>query len=878
MPERIQFPEWPDANATTNYPFSAVATMTNGKRTLAQGVFLDAALWPVGAVGALYLSRVVVGQTSITVYVGDDATPELAHGTFDFPVTQSALQLVDAYGRPAGTLASDANRLAVLAGWGTGDYSFAADQTEFVASTCFPQPASAVRGVLLDDGTLLDGEVWLVGDDGVALRHEQVTRPDGVTQDVIRVDVVGDPLFRRRLCFPLDLFATPRFLRELVITDGRQYLSLSPDAAGGVKMTANNDLAQDTVLRIRSAGTEIVIEAVGNTGAFIPLTDTTYTPPPTTPPDPTVYDSLSVSDPSGPLPPLTSYGGGALSRLGVNHEQNVYYGSTHEFRNCVLSAQWPYGSAANPAGAGGGPAVDEQKQPLGDFGLLLWSAQVHMGGDYHFSFRGKATIGKTSFTLVSQTYNALTNVTSGVLRFPESSLPMNGYIGFTNTVRLDGSTDKGITNLKILRPGYTTDEGYFTDEFLDLQDPYGIHRFMDKMTTNNNLGTDWGTRTSLFDMTWGPVSAKQTVTKPTYSFTRTVFYNTTWPYEIMVEFMIRTGKDIWICIPAHADDNYTTQLSNYLKIHVPVGQHVYFEYGNENWNTQFEQHDYNVAMATTQAGVDSVLANNSTVKNGEHYGWCRTAEQCLKFKIKCGLSDDRFRAVYATQVGYKPFGYQAKVAFKFIQAKYGTPSNYFYAVAIAPYFGGANPQEVFVYNPALAHWEYDPTQPGVYPPKYGVTTWNGKTVTSTYPTGSVFVNGTFTKRWDRDDLTPDMVANAILENAESNTSTSDRFQGFKAFGIANNVKIVCYEGGVDIGQSGHSYQAKVDGQLRSNTGQALLASVGNVLSTDTVDFYCYFQLCTANSVHGYWGLTTRVGDLTQIKYTTAKTIAEANTF
>lgn len=272
MPERVIFPEWRDANESTNYPFSDNVSLFNGQRTVAQGVFLDAALWPVGSTGPLYLSRVTVGRTAVTLYVGDDATPELVSGTFDFPVTKPVITLTDTYNRPAGSLVSETERLSVLAGWGTGDYTFTADQTEFVASVCFPQPGSAVRGILLDDGTLLDGEAWLVGDDGVVLRRERVDRPDGETQDVIRIDVVGDPLFRRRLCSSLESFATPRFLESLRVSDSRQTLDLLPSSAGGVRVTANNALAKDTVLRIRSAGTEIVIEAVGNTGAYLPLT------------------------------------------------------------------------------------------------------------------------------------------------------------------------------------------------------------------------------------------------------------------------------------------------------------------------------------------------------------------------------------------------------------------------------------------------------------------------------------------------------------------------------------------------------------------------------------------------------------------------------
>lgn len=893
MPDNVLFQEWRAANATTNYPFSDSVSMTNGKRTLSQGIFLDAALWPVGVTGPLYLSRVVVGQTSITVYVGDDETPDLAHGTYNFPVTSPTVTLTDAYGRPAGTLVSEPDRLAVLAGWGAGDYSFDADQTEFVASVCFPQPASAVRGVLLDDGTLLDGEIWIVGDDGVALRHEQVTRPDGTVQDVVRVDIVGDPLFRRRLCFPLDLFATPRFLQELVITDGRQFLGLSPDSAGGVKLTVNNDLAKDTVLRVRSSGTEIVIEAVGNTGAFLPLEDALINPTGgggdstgsgdggdgggTEPP---VY-SLSLPDPIDPVdppppPPPPPTGSVTVSRMGVNLEQADYFHVSQYFIDIMRTAEYPWGSVTQPASSGSGPAVDANLWPLGDVGILLWSNQANMNGDYLFSFKGRATITNSSFTIVNQLYDQATNTTQGTLRY-SSSATGNGYIGFKNTSRNDGSGQGGITNFKLLRPGYTSDAQIFTNKFLAMAAPFGTFRFMDILCTNNSLVTNWEDRTKVTDASWAPQKVKKVLAD---GYTHTCYTNTGWPYEIIFEFMRQTGKDVWINLPAHATGHYLDELAALAKSLVPTGQHMYFEYANEVWNSQFEAHDYNITQANAQVKTDSYLANYSTVKNQDHYGWCRTAEQAILFKALFGYSDPRFRAVYASQVGYSPHGYQAGVAFTYIEAKYGAGqfARNFWAVAGAPYFGGANPEEVFVSDPSKAHYEYDSSRPGVYPPKYGVTSYKGKTVTSTYPTGSVFVNGYFIKRWDRDDLTPQMVASGILGNAQTNGPTDAVFTDWHTWAVNHGVKYVCYEGGVDITQSTHSFAAKSAGQRLPDTGQAVTYSVGGAIAAGMVDIYNYFNLCKADATSGYWGLTTTPDDLTQAKYVAAKAIAQAHTF
>ncbi len=270
MAERVQFPQWRAENDPTKYPFAARATLTNGQRSLVEGSLLDAILYPIGGGARLRMSKVVVTHGTVTIHIGDQVEAELASGEFDLLSPPDSLPLVDAYGRPAGLLVSEATRLAIFGAWGVGTYEFTAEQAEFAATVCAPQPAVGVRGVLLDDGTVLTGEVWLVGDDGVVLRKEEVTVPaarcggDSVTREVIRIDVVGDPLFRRRLCAPADLFATPNFIRTVTFKDQKQTVVCSPNVYGDIKVSVNNALAADTVLRIHPTPEGNKFEVVGS--------------------------------------------------------------------------------------------------------------------------------------------------------------------------------------------------------------------------------------------------------------------------------------------------------------------------------------------------------------------------------------------------------------------------------------------------------------------------------------------------------------------------------------------------------------------------------------------------------------------------------------
>ncbi|NDE17728.1 hypothetical protein EBZ80_22650, partial [bacterium] len=94
----------------------------------------------------------------------------------------------------------------------------------------------------------LTGDVWLVGDQGVVLRQ------DG--PGVIRVDIVGVPLFKRFLCEPQsEDFPTKRYIKTIN--------GCGPDEFGNFTFTATNQLAPDAVLRIYVDGDTIVIDTVG---------------------------------------------------------------------------------------------------------------------------------------------------------------------------------------------------------------------------------------------------------------------------------------------------------------------------------------------------------------------------------------------------------------------------------------------------------------------------------------------------------------------------------------------------------------------------------------------------------------------------------------
>lgn len=237
---------------------------------LPEGTFLDATLHPIGSGVRMRLSKAIVNFETVTLYIGDEENDELAFARFDLLTPPDELEVVDAYGRPAGLLVSESDRLVIFQAWGPGTHEFTQEQTGFVAAVCIPVPDVVLRGFILEDGSVFTGDIWLVADDGVVITPELHTPVQSgypaaedslVQQQVVRIDVVGDPLFRRRLC--AGLFTTPTFLKQITVRRHCEDIVCVPDEFGDFKITVSSHSAPETILRIRATSDGLRIEAVG---------------------------------------------------------------------------------------------------------------------------------------------------------------------------------------------------------------------------------------------------------------------------------------------------------------------------------------------------------------------------------------------------------------------------------------------------------------------------------------------------------------------------------------------------------------------------------------------------------------------------------------
>ena len=269
MPEqRILHPDWRSYYEPTPYPFGSWATLRSTDSTVffANETFLDASLYPLGRTGPLRLSQVVGSQQTVTLYIGDDKLPRLCHGRFSLDAIPNDVLIQDSYGRPAGILVSETARLAIFQTWPTGTYSFSFAQTGFCTDVCLPIRNDVLQGFLLEDGSVLAGDVWMLGADGIVLSPVVTaadTENDIEALTAIRVDVVGDPLFRLRLC--ASNTTPPNFLRTITFRRGCESVVCQADEFGEIKMIAGRADEQSTILRIRSIDGSLVVETTGDT-------------------------------------------------------------------------------------------------------------------------------------------------------------------------------------------------------------------------------------------------------------------------------------------------------------------------------------------------------------------------------------------------------------------------------------------------------------------------------------------------------------------------------------------------------------------------------------------------------------------------------------
>ena len=242
--------------------------------------------------------------------------------------------------------------------------------------------------------------------------------------------------------------------------------------------------------------------------------------------------------------------------------------------------------------------------------------------------------------------------------------PIDTYVSITpgtgvELIIEESDVNDHINDIKFILPGYgeTYQEQTFTDEFLTFLEDFQVIRFMDWLRTNNSEVETWEDRTSKD------------------RFSQAVGSGVAWEY--IVELANTTKKDIWICIPHLADDNYITKTAELIQNTLNADINVYLEYSNEVWNNGFRQ-----ANASWELGEAAGLGEY-------HAGWKwtskRSADLFYLFE-QVFTNDERLIKIIPSQAAY--IGRTEHLIDYFNDPAlnpYGIEAD---AVAIAPYFAG----------------------------------------------------------------------------------------------------------------------------------------------------------------------------------------------
>eukprot|EP01113_Clastostelium_recurvatum_P048342 TRINITY_DN8780_c2_g1_i3.p1 TRINITY_DN8780_c2_g1~~TRINITY_DN8780_c2_g1_i3.p1 ORF type:complete len:527 (+),score=103.58 TRINITY_DN8780_c2_g1_i3:147-1727(+) len=368
---------------------------------------------------------------------------------------------------------------------------------------------------------------------------------------------------------------------------------------------------------------------------------------------------LSSSSPS-----LFSFG--APPPLGANLDGVVDWSRSFQFVDVIKSSRYPFGSPQAPWD--GSSKMDANGWPLGDFGVVISTAEIHVGDNYKVSYLGHpCTIegAASTATVANMQYNAATGMTTCDLNVPDTQTQL--MLKFTNT-------SGGVKQLSIRRSGYGPND-VFTKPFItQLQRFAGPLRFMDWARTNGSPVGNWSSRAL-------PTNAQYTGDNGV-------------PWEVCIAVCNTLNKDMWINVPAMAmtlanGDDYITELAKLFQKNLNGNLNLYLEYSNEVWNWGFSQSHWNLneAQIEVKAGKSPLNYNND---NNIYYWAYRRVALCLMqisdtFAQVFGKEaiNKRIRPVLAGQV-VNPI--VIGVGLEMIQAVYGPPSSFFFAIAGAPYF------------------------------------------------------------------------------------------------------------------------------------------------------------------------------------------------
>jgi len=368
----------------------------------------------------------------------------------------------------------------------------------------------------------------------------------------------------------------------------------------------------------------------------------------------------------------TSNTGTNTMEIGMNLAGVSYFGTQYPFLDRFkTSSQWvaqyangqqssdiPLNSSGFPAGMPAG-AVNLY------VGIGLDPVALSMSDVYVITYKGTASINLLGATILSSEPGKI------VFRFT----------GEANATALNVSSmdpANPITEMHVVREDqmalFQSGE-IFNPAFIQKASQWSELRYMDWGNTNNNTLTSWDQRTKVTDPSWGMNTQTASV-----------------PIEIMVALANKTNTDMWINIPAQADDTYVRNTLAYVRDNLAAGLTVKVEYSNEVWNWGFQQAYYAREQSGRMWGTDlngngQIDYNtNEEAEGGSllYYGYRAAQVAAIASSVFGSSAASRLQNVISTQTVYQ--GLESYV-FRGVQlAGLGSVGSLFQDYALTSYF------------------------------------------------------------------------------------------------------------------------------------------------------------------------------------------------
>jgi PKD repeat protein len=313
--------------------------------------------------------------------------------------------------------------------------------------------------------------------------------------------------------------------------------------------------------------------------------------------------------------------------IGAGLEGFAYYSTTRTFKDYFKSAgtwitydpagvnqSWDTGDLAYlPADPNGYPTAVPFTTPNGQRavrGIISANGFIPVGEPMRLLYDGTGTITMQGAVTIQAT-------APGHIDFTVTQ-PQNIWFHLSQSQAGDP-----VRNIRVVAVAdlatYQTQP--FRQHFLEKAASFQALRFMDWMQTNGNGNIQWANRT-----------------KPGY-YSQAVSPNGGVAYEYVIQLANTLHKDIWVCIPHQADDDYIRQMALLFRDGLDAGIQVYLEFSNEVWNWQFSQ-----ATWVSDHGPQNLSYPRRYAERATH-----------AFSIwtdAWGAGKGRLRRVLGTQAGY----------------------------------------------------------------------------------------------------------------------------------------------------------------------------------------------------------------------------------